>query len=181
MRLDRRTMLGGLLTGAAAALAPAGSRAEDKDPPPAASVEAIEVNAKPIAHFDRRQPDTTRFGPLEFRGGLVLTSASSDFGGWSGLVMAPDGMLLGLFPVDTYHNIVHLIIGAIGVATYMQKGLAPKPFCQIFGVVYVVLAILGYFLADGMLGPIHLGGADVWLHAVVGLLLCYYGFVHKEM
>ena len=93
-RLDRRTMLGGLLTGAAAALAPAGSRAEDKDPPPAASVEAIEVDAKPIAHFDRRQPDTTRFGPLEFRGGLVLTSASSDFGGWSGLVMAPDGKSL---------------------------------------------------------------------------------------
>ena len=93
----------------------------------------------------------------------------------------PDGNLLGLFPVDTIHNVLHLLIGAIGIATSRQMGLAPKPYCQIFGVVFIVLAILGLVLEGGVLGPIHLGGNDVYLHAVVGLLLAYYGFVHKEM
>jgi hypothetical protein len=92
--LDRRAMLGGLLAGAGAALTPVGGHAQDKDPPAARRIESIEVDAEPIAHFERGQPGTTRFGALEFRGGLVLTSPSSDFGGWSGLVMARDGRSL---------------------------------------------------------------------------------------
>lgn len=94
---------------------------------------------------------------------------------------APGGNLLGLFPVDTYHNLVHVVIGAIGIATSRQMGLAPKPYCQIFGAVFILLAILGLVLEGGMLGPIHLGGYDVYLHALIGLVLAYYGFVHKEV
>jgi hypothetical protein len=91
-RPDRRTVLGGLLVGAAAASAPVNwLRAEDKDPPPPTSIEHIEINARPIAHFERNQPEAKRFGALEFRGGLVLTSPSENFGGWSALVMDPAG------------------------------------------------------------------------------------------
>ena len=36
-------------------------------------------------------PEVKRFGALEFRGGMVLTSPSDDFGGWSALVMDPAG------------------------------------------------------------------------------------------
>jgi hypothetical protein len=35
-----------------------------------------------------------RFGQLEFRGGLVLSSSASDFGGWSALIMEPAGKSL---------------------------------------------------------------------------------------
>ena len=41
--------------------------------------------------FERSRPEVTRFGPLEFRGGLVLGSPSVNFGGWSALVMEPAG------------------------------------------------------------------------------------------
>jgi len=51
----------------------------------------IAVDAKPIAHFDRLQPNETRFGKLTWRGGLVLTSPSSYFGGWSGLRLDSEG------------------------------------------------------------------------------------------
>ncbi|HWK95165.1 MAG TPA: esterase-like activity of phytase family protein [Pseudolabrys sp.] len=51
--------------------------------------EKIEVRAVPIPSFDNRDPSRVRFGALEFRGGLELTSSSSAFGGISGLLM-PD-------------------------------------------------------------------------------------------
>jgi hypothetical protein len=102
-RVDRRGVLKGLAGGVAAALAPRRVRAEDKDPPPPSRIEAIEITARPIAHFERARPDAIRFGRLEFRGGLVLTSSSSGFGGWSGLVMAPDGKrLLGVTDVGSW-------------------------------------------------------------------------------
>jgi len=52
---------------------------------------AITVDATPIAAFDNRDPTRVRFGALEFRGGLVLTSKYSAFGGLSALHMMPDG------------------------------------------------------------------------------------------
>ena len=58
--------------------------------------QAITVEARAIPHFEKAMPDKTRFGKLEWRGGLVLTSASSFFGGWSGLAVDPDGQLLGI-------------------------------------------------------------------------------------
>ena len=47
--------------------------------------------ATPIASFDNREPSRTRFGALEFRGGLALTSTYEAFGGISALRMEPDG------------------------------------------------------------------------------------------
>jgi hypothetical protein len=51
----------------------------------------VAVEAEPIAEFKRGLSGETRFGRLEWRGGLKLTSPSPNFGGWSGLVMDPDG------------------------------------------------------------------------------------------
>src|SRR5258708_3492328 len=43
----------------------------------------IEVHARPIAAFDPRDPSRVRFGALEYRSGLVLTSRFPGFGGLS--------------------------------------------------------------------------------------------------
>lgn len=51
----------------------------------------ITVEAKPLAGFDRVAREKTKFGKLSWRGGLVLTSPSEYFGGWSGLALDPDG------------------------------------------------------------------------------------------
>jgi hypothetical protein len=92
--VDRRAALARTLAGAASVLVPGLARAQDKDPPPAASIESIDIDARPILHFERSRPDVKRFGQLEFRGGLVLGCASPNFGGWSGLVMEADGKSL---------------------------------------------------------------------------------------
>jgi hypothetical protein len=51
----------------------------------------ITVSANPLASFDNREPARTRFGSLEFRGGLQLTSTEKLFGGLSGLLIGRDG------------------------------------------------------------------------------------------
>jgi hypothetical protein len=57
----------------------------------AANVRPLEIEARPIPNFQSLNPGQRRFGKLDYRGGLVLTSRDASFGGWSGLVVAPDG------------------------------------------------------------------------------------------
>ncbi|MDP1909805.1 MAG: esterase-like activity of phytase family protein [Hyphomicrobium sp.] len=57
----------------------------------AAAPARIEVQATPIESFDNRDPTKIRFGALEFRGGLVLTSSHKAFGGISAFHLEPDG------------------------------------------------------------------------------------------
>ena len=58
--------------------------------------EKITVRAVPIPSFDNRDPTRVRFGALEFRGGLALTSSSSAFGGISGLLMPDHERLIAI-------------------------------------------------------------------------------------
>jgi hypothetical protein len=51
----------------------------------------IEIAAAPIDVFDPRAPSQVRFGALEFRGGMALTSSHRDFGGLSAIRVAADG------------------------------------------------------------------------------------------
>jgi len=51
----------------------------------------IEVNARAIAAFDPRDTSLRRFGQLEFRGGVELTSPYKEFGGLSAIRVGPDG------------------------------------------------------------------------------------------
>jgi hypothetical protein len=51
----------------------------------------VQIEATPITSFDNRDSSLTRFGALEFRGGLVLTSSNPAFGGISAIHVEPDG------------------------------------------------------------------------------------------
>ena len=51
----------------------------------------IAVTAQPIEAFMRSEPELKRFGLLEFRGGLSLSSNESHFGGISGIRFEADG------------------------------------------------------------------------------------------
>jgi len=52
---------------------------------------AIAVKARPIASFDPRDRAHLRFGALEYRSGLVLTSSFPGFGGLSGIRLDANG------------------------------------------------------------------------------------------
>jgi len=81
-----------MAAGLSAMAVPGIAKAQFVAPPASASstVDAdapvsIEVKARPILWFDRHDHDRTRFGALEYRSGLVLTSSFPRFGGLSGL------------------------------------------------------------------------------------------------
>lgn len=69
----------------------AGIALGDSKPDVLKSAQPIEVHAEPIAAFDKIDLQKTRFGKLTWRGGLVLTSPSPNFGGFSALALDRDG------------------------------------------------------------------------------------------
>lgn len=90
MRITRRRFIAaGTLVAALALLV--GSFAIAEAPRYAHAPTRIAIQATPIASFDTRDSAKTRFGQLEFRGGLVLTSNDQAFGGISALHVEPDG------------------------------------------------------------------------------------------
>jgi hypothetical protein len=95
--------------------------------------------------------------------GFVLGSSS----------MSPDH-LFGLFRVNIVHNIVHALFGAWGLVASRTHAMA-ESYAQIAGVVYLVLALLGFFAPDGF-GFVPIGDHNIWLHGLIGLVLLYFGF-----
>ena len=88
-KLNRRWLMGGALF--AGLLLVAGGFAIAEALKFAAAPTRITVDALPILSFDNRDPTRVRFGELEFRGGLAMTSKYAAFGGISSLHMEPDG------------------------------------------------------------------------------------------
>lgn len=74
----------------AACLVFAGSHAEEKNEGGADG--SIAVKATPVTFSGSRE----KFGRLTYRGGLHLTSPSSDFGGFSGLSIGANGQLMAI-------------------------------------------------------------------------------------
>jgi len=89
------------------------------------------------------------------------------------LSMAPS-VLLGIAPVNILHNVVHLIIGICGL-TMAQTEEQAGTFCKTFGVVLLLIGVVG-FIAPNPLGLLPIGGGDIWIHLVSGAVLAYAGF-----
>ena len=98
-------------------------------------------------------------------------------GGMSMGVASP-GMILGLFPANLLHNIVHLLFGVWGLMA-SRSFTGAKMYAQVGGVIYIVLAICG-LLIPNTFGLLPNGGNDIWLHAILGLVLAGVGFTAKD-
>ena len=92
-----------------------------------------------------------------------------------------NGMLLGIFHVNAVHNIVHLLSGIIALYVGMKSESASKTYFQVFGVIYALVAVLGFVYGDtDILGMVASNMADTWLHVVIALIALYAGFGMKE-
>ncbi len=87
--------------------------------------------------------------------------------------------LLGLFPVNVLHNVVHLLFGIWGLMASRTFGGA-RSYARIAGVLYLGLAAVGYLSPNGF-GFVPLGSNDIWLHALLGFVLAAVGFTAREL
>jgi hypothetical protein len=79
-------------------------------------------------------------------------------------------LLLGIFPVNAAHNLVHVLFGLGGLIASRDLRLSWFYAC-ITGAVYLILFFMG--LTSGlktMFGMAPLYGADVWLHLVLAVI-----------
>jgi hypothetical protein len=91
--------------------------------------------------------------------------------------VAPNEMLLNIFHVNAAHNAVHLLTGIAALLCGMAGVGASKTFFKIFGVVYGLVAVLGFVVGDGMLlGLISNNAATTWLHVAIAVVSLIIGF-----
>ena len=87
--------------------------------------------------------------------------------------------LLGLFAVNVLHNVVHVLFGIWGLVASRTYGAA-RSYARVAGALYLVLAVVGLVVPNGF-GFVPLGGNDVWLHLVLGVVLAGVGFTAREL
>jgi hypothetical protein len=86
-------------------------------------------------------------------------------------------MLLGIFHVNSAHNIVHLASGIIFLLCGLSGAVASQLFFRIFGLVYALVAVLGFLKPPGpLLGMISNNVADTWLHVALAAAMLVIGF-----
>jgi hypothetical protein len=90
------------------------------------------------------------------------------------------GHELGLFPVNTLHNIVHILFGLWGLAASRSISGAVT-YARGVAIIYALLTVLGLIAATRTtFGFIPIYGNDVWLHALLALVAAYFGWVNRS-
>lgn len=95
-----------------------------------------------------------------------------------GLLGFVNNPILGIFEVDTLHNIIHLLSGILAIVFARQGESQATMFAKVFGVVYLLVAALGFIQVSSgkILGLVTINGADNLLHILLAAVLLYVGF-----
>ncbi len=87
-----------------------------------------------------------------------------------------DGTVL-MFTVNSTHSWIHLISGVLALlAGYTAGGGYAKSYNTVFGLVYLLVALLGLFNVQAIVELLALNAADNWLHLLIGLVTVFIGF-----
>jgi hypothetical protein len=85
------------------------------------------------------------------------------------------GLALGLFPINTLHNLVHLLFGALGIAAGLGTLLTARSYFAVVALSYGLLTLLGAIPATRTaFGLVPIWGNDVWLHAALAIGAAYF-------
>jgi hypothetical protein len=112
----------------------------------------------------------TVFGAVYLLVGVLGFFVTSGIG-----FFATEGRNLIIFEVNPLHNIIHLAIGAALLISGLGSVQAAKATNSTIGAVYLLVGIVGLFLAGSSLNIIALNGADNVLHLASALVLLAVG------
>jgi hypothetical protein len=91
-------------------------------------------------------------------------------------VVSGYGYLMGLFPVNTAHNIIHMATGIVGIFAAISLD-SSRFFAGQLGIYYMTLTVLGLIpTTNTFFGLVPIFGLDVLLHGVTAVLGIYFGF-----
>jgi hypothetical protein len=115
---------------------------------------------------------------LELYGGIYVGNANQLWAKIIGVVLILVGILgffnnpiLGLFPVNALHNVVHLLTGALFAYAGWKSGGYAQNYNKWLGVVYVLVAVVGFIGLLKFLAVMPgVSDLDNWLHLVIGLV-----------
>ena len=94
--------------------------------------------------------------------------------------IASGGLLLGIFQVDSLHNVIHLLSGALAIGAAIGAASYARLYFQVFGVVYALVAVVGFVQSDTVLGLIGVNMADNALHVLIAAVALWAGFGMKD-
>lgn len=83
----------------------------------------------------------------------------------------------GFFMTNTAHDLVHLVTGLLFVFVSMKASSSMAMVLKIFGVVYLVVALLGFWMGSPILGFLDSNAAADWLHVILGIVILGAGFM----
>jgi hypothetical protein len=90
--------------------------------------------------------------------------------------LTTEGHLLGIFEVDTIHNVIHLLSGAAAAFAASQSKEYSVWYFKIFGAVYALVTIIGFVQGTTVLGLIGVNMADNVLHLAIAAAALGLGF-----
>lgn len=83
----------------------------------------------------------------------------------------------GIFMTNTAHDLVHLVTGILFVFVSMKAASSMTTVFKIFGIVYLLVALLGFWMGSPVLGFLDTNAAANWLHVVLGVVILGSGFM----
>ena len=80
--------------------------------------------------------------------------------------------VFGILDVNGWHNVVHILTGALGLLAFSAGVYAARQYALGLGVVYLIVAIWGFIVGDGdqILSIIPVNTEDNILHLLLGLI-----------
>ena len=85
------------------------------------------------------------------------------------------GLLLGIFEVNPFHNVAHLLIGAALLFSGLANVKAARTTNTIVGAAYLLLGLVGLFILESAANILALNGADNVLHFASAAVLLAVG------
>lgn len=73
------------------------------------------------------------------------------------------GLALGAFPINTLHNLVHLLFGVLDIAAARGAMMSARGYFQLVAISYALLTLMGLIPAtQTTFGLVPIWGKDVW-------------------
>lgn len=92
-----------------------------------------------------------------------------------------NGRLWTIFYVNDWLNSLHVISGGLAILAGISKKTLIRLYFQIFGVIYAVVAALGFVYGNkDILGFLANNGPDTWFHTILAIACLILGYGSRD-